>query len=76
MLLFDLTEANITINYEYDDLNTNGTTEDTTDDFIERDERSFGLNLVTPGPIGNIFGNAVNQYTYENFPADIENAIA
>lgn len=76
MLLFDLTEANITINYEYDDLNTNGTTEDTTDDFIERNERSFGLNLVTPGPIGNIFGNAVNQYTYENFPADIENAIA
>lgn len=75
MLLFDLTEANITVEYQYDDINNNGTTEDTTDDFVEKDERTYTLNLLT-GNILGIGGNAVNQYTSENFPADIESTIA
>ena len=76
LLLFDLTQANIVIEYEYDDINTNDTFEDTSDDFVERSPRTFTLNLLTGGGVLPINGNAVNQYSYENFPVDIENAIS
>ena len=76
LILFDLTEANIQINYEYDDINNNDTSDDTSDDFIERSSNSFTLTLLTGGGVSPIFGNAVNQLTQENFPVDIQNAVS
>lgn len=76
LILFDLTEAGIQVIYEYDDTNNNDTSEDTSDDFIERSTNSFTIGLLTGGGVSPIFGNAVNQLTQENFPVDIQNAIS
>lgn len=60
LVLFDMGGANIEIQYEYDRVNTKGTSE-TTDDEIEVTEDSFTLNLT---------GNRVNLFESEPFPID------
>ena len=44
-MLLDLSNAAIQINYTYDELDQNGTTDDTSDDFITKAESSYSLNL-------------------------------
>ena len=44
-MLLDLANAAIQINYTYDELDQNGTTDDTSDDFITKAESSYSLNL-------------------------------
>ena len=70
MILFDLTQANITITYEFDDFvrdeNENGETTET----IEKVESEFVLNFLQ---VQNnvVFGNAVNTFIDAPFPSDI-----
>lgn len=67
MFLFDLTQANITITYEFQDFNT-------TDDVIETVERDFVLNFLV-NVNGNIQGNAVNSFVNDSFPPEIISAL-
>nr|WP_288933503.1 DUF4270 family protein [uncultured Allomuricauda sp.] len=67
MFLLDLTEANITITYEYDDYDPE--TEETV-----TTERDFVLNFLESSQAG-IFGNAVNVFENEMLPPEIENAL-
>ncbi|WP_190810091.1 DUF4270 domain-containing protein [Flagellimonas sp. S3867] len=60
MFLFDLTQANITITYNYQDYNA-------TDDVIETAERDFVLNLLI-NTNGIVSGNAVNTFTNDPLP--------
>ncbi|UJH66106.1 DUF4270 domain-containing protein [Allomuricauda sp. SCSIO 65647] len=70
MLLLDLSAANITITYEYDNYNDNDTFSDTSDDFIEQVERDLVLNLLR-NINGFISGNAVNTFESDDFPPQI-----
>ncbi|MGW9684287.1 DUF4270 domain-containing protein [Flagellimonas sp. 2504JD1-5] len=60
MFLLDLTQANITITYNFQDYNA-------TDDVIETAERDFVLNLLVNNN-GIISGNAVNTFLDEPLP--------
>lgn len=67
MFLLDLTQANITITYNFQDYNT-------TEEEVETVERDFVLNLlVNTG--GGLIGNAVNTLTDDVFPGEISNAL-
>lgn len=67
MFLLDLTEANITITYEYQDY-------DTEEETVVTAERDFVLNLMLSSSAG-ISGNAVNVFENEAFPSDIASAL-
>lgn len=62
MVLLDMSDAIITVTYEFDRNNNNGTTDDFTDDFVEQLERTFNIRLLT-GVGNNVSGNAVNTFT-------------
>jgi len=69
MFLLDLTQANITITYDYD--NYNSTTEE-----VETVERDFVLSFLSGNAQSGISGNAVNVFENEMFPnPDIANAL-
>nr|WP_297787269.1 DUF4270 family protein [uncultured Allomuricauda sp.] len=67
MLLLDLTQANITITYEYDDYDAEA------DDIVTA-ERDFTLNFLV-GTSTGITGNAVNVFENEMMPTEVENAL-
>ncbi|RDY59579.1 DUF4270 family protein [Flagellimonas nanhaiensis] len=67
MFLLDLTQATITITYEYQDYNT-------TDNVVETAERDYVLNLLLNSN-GQIVGNAVNTFTNETLSPEIANAL-
>ncbi len=79
LLLLDLTQANITITYENDRLNSGEILADPSDDFVEQEEREFVINLLTGGGPSNILGlnptpivgNAVNTLINDAYPAEI-----
>ena len=64
MLLLDLTQANITIEYEYDELS---------DGELVKDSREYTLGLLTGGGAAPISGNAVNTFINDAFPPEILN---
>ncbi len=66
LFLFDLTRANITINYEF---------EKEVDEEIVTEEDSFTLNFITGGVNSPIAGNAVNTFINEAYPAEITNRL-
>ena len=70
MVLFDLTQANITITYEFDDFvreNNDGETTET----IEKAERDFTLDfLQVQNQTNAILGNAVNTFI-DDLPSEI-----
>jgi len=68
MFLLDLTRANITITYEYQDYNTSEET-------VVTSEKNFVLNLLTSNSTTGISGNAVNVFENEAFPTDIASAL-
>ncbi|MDB4292002.1 DUF4270 family protein [Maribacter sp.] len=70
LLLLDLQQANITVTYDYNRVETNGTATDTTDDEIVREERTFVLNMVQPAG-----GNAVNTFINDAFPPQIQDQL-
>ena len=67
-LLLDLNTANIRMTYEYTNYDTNGTTDDLSDDnpnnILEKD---FVFSLLTRSTTGVISGNAVNTIITENY---------
>ncbi len=67
MFLFDLTQANITITYDFQDYNA-------TEEQVETVERDFVLNLILNNN-GNLIGNAVNTFTDAAFPPEIVSAL-
>ncbi len=67
MILLDLTQARLTITYEYDAL---------VDEEIEVRESSYELRLLTGGGNQAIGSNAVNTLVSDAYAADIENALA
>ena len=69
MFLLNLTEANITITYEYQDYNT-------TDEVVETAEKDFVLNLMDVNSTSGAFvGNAVNIFEEDALSPDIEGAL-
>ncbi|MDT0620222.1 DUF4270 domain-containing protein [Croceitalea vernalis] len=72
MLLFDLSQANITVTYEFDDfvVDDSDTDADTTTGEIERVERDFTINFFQ-NINNNTNGNAVNTYIDEPYSSDI-----
>lgn len=65
MFLLNINGAHITINYEYDKVNTNGTSDDTSDDTVEKEKSSFQMSLSGTN------GNTVNTFVNEDYPTDI-----
>ncbi|MEP5614916.1 MAG: DUF4270 family protein, partial [Flavobacteriaceae bacterium] len=70
LFLLDLTQASITITYEYTNFNNNATTDDTSDDFTELEEAEYTLNLIQATG-----GNAVNTFINENYIGDVASAM-
>jgi len=66
LILFDLTNANITITYEYDRIEEGNPT-------VE--EQEYTLSLITGGAQQRINSNAVNTYINELYPAGIDGAM-
>ena len=72
MVLFDLSLANITITYEFDDFVVDDT--DSSTGSIEKVEQDFTLNFLQN--INNVTnGNAVNTFIDNPFPAEIEGSL-
>ena len=75
-MLLDINNANITVFYEYDDYNTNGTPQDITDDSILKSEKEFviSLNGIRVNTLKNsLFDVAVEQHieaSKSNQPTD------
>lgn len=69
MILFDLTQANITITYEFDDFVIDDS-EGNTEGGIEKVERDFTLNFIQ---VQNnlVFGNAVNTFIDDPLPSEV-----
>lgn len=67
--------ASIEVNYNFDALDTNGTTDDTSDDTTVVEEASFTINLLTGGGVAAITGNAVNTLINDEYPATIADAL-
>jgi len=63
MLLLDMSQAYIEIEYEYDSINTQGTT-DTADDTRDQSTTTYRLNFLTGSATGFTQGNAINTWTY------------
>ncbi len=66
MMLLDLTDATITIDYEYDSVN---------DGDVIKAEREYVLSLITGGGTAPFSGNAVNTFINDAFPPQITNTL-
>lgn len=64
MILLDLTQANITIEYTYQSYNS-------TDSIVEEKEGEFVLSLLTGSSTTGYTGNAVNTFINEDYPVEI-----
>ena len=69
MLLLDLTQANITVTYEYDNFVTDDS-DGTSVNSSEREERDFVLNFLQAAN-NAVSGNAVNTLNNESYSAEI-----
>jgi len=66
MLILNYSDASINIVYEYDRYNRNDTPDDTSDDTIDREEKTFKLNLT---------GNQINIIKQDPYSIEISNAL-
>ena len=66
-MLLDISQASIKVEYEYDKYNKNGTEDDTSDDFIEKLNKSIPINLG---------GIKINTILNNNYDYEIENQIS
>ena len=66
-MLLDISQANIKVEYEYDKYNKSGTEDDTSDDFIEKGNKSISINLG---------GFKINTILNNNYDQEIENQIS
>ncbi len=76
MLLFDLKSTNITMTYTYSSYDTNGTTDETSDDNPnEIKEKDFVFSFLSQLQNGSVTGNAVNSIITENYGPQIIQAL-
>ena len=66
MLILDYSQASINIVYEYDRYNRNDTPDDTSDDTIDREEKTFKLNFS---------GNQINLLSQDQYPSQIRDVL-
>ena len=66
LLILNYADASINIVYEYDRYNRNDTTDDTSDDTIDREEKTFKLNLT---------GNQINIFKQDPLSPEISKAL-
>jgi hypothetical protein len=75
LVMFDLKSSNITMTYSYDNYDTNGTIDDTSDDnpnnILEKDFTFSFLSTVATG----VSGNAVNTLITENYGPQVLQAL-
>ena len=71
LILFDLTQANITITYEFDDFVRDENEDGETTETIERVERDFVMNFLQIQPNNVVVGNAVNTFIDEPLPSEV-----
>ena len=64
--MLNYSDASINIVYEYDKYNRNNTTDDTSDDTIDREEKTFKINLT---------GNQINIIKQDPYSIEISNAL-
>ena len=64
--MLNYSDASINIVYEYDKYNRNDTTDDTSDDTIDREEKTFKLNLT---------GNQINILKQDPLSPEISKAL-
>jgi hypothetical protein len=70
LVLLDITQGNITINYTYDSVTSSA------DDTIIENERQFVLNFIRRDTsTGGVIGNAVNTFINEDYPTEITNGL-
>ena len=75
MMLLDMKQANVTIGYNYDSVDQNETTNDTSDDEIVKKKAEFVLSFLRAAQDGSLSGNAINTFNTELFPAEINNVM-
>lgn len=68
MMQLDLTQANITIYYNYDSYNS-------TDAAVETKKSTFQMRLLQGSSTSGISGNAINTFENEAYPANIQEAM-
>lgn len=74
--MFDLKDSNITLTYNYNSYDTNGTVSDTSDDTTNViKERDFVFSFLSQAQNGAIVGNAVNTIITENVSPQITQAL-
>lgn len=66
LMLLDISNATIDVFYSFDE---------SVDGEIERESRSYQIQLLTQTPIGPLAGNAVNTFINEAYPQEITNAL-
>ena len=66
LMVLNLAQASIDIEYTFERVNQNGTLEDPSDDFIETQEDTFNINFPN-----NTGGIAVNTFQTDPLPAEI-----
>ncbi|GAB5474751.1 MAG: hypothetical protein Mars2KO_28500 [Maribacter sp.] len=74
-LLLDLRQATVSLTYEFDRVDTNGTQLDRDDDEIVKDESTFTMSLLQGDTSGNVNGNAVNTFIKDDLPLEITNTL-
>ncbi len=62
LMILDYSNSKIKINYDYDVYNDNGTTDDTTDDSVEKENKDFEILLS---------GNQLNLFNKDNYSQEI-----
>jgi len=74
MILLDLTQANLTVTYEYDNFTTDDTEDDGTGNSSEKAERDFIFTFLQ---VNNNFvtGNAVNTFNNDAYPPSIASTL-
>ncbi|NKI26443.1 DUF4270 domain-containing protein [Arenibacter sp. 6A1] len=76
LMLLDLTQGNITIKYEYDTVDTKGTSDTSDDEFDVKKEGEFVLHLLRKNTnTGAVTGNAVNTFVNDAYPTEIANSM-
>ncbi len=62
LMILDYSNSKIKINYDYDVYNDNGTADDTSDDFVEKENKDFEILLS---------GNQLNLFNKDNYSQEI-----
>lgn len=70
MVLFDLKQANITVSYTYDSVDTKATSDVSDDETLKR-QNDYTLQFLQQQQSGFVSGNAVNTLINDMFPASV-----